>query len=204
MSRFLVPRTNWRDEYMQALDKAAQRTPVDNGLLSACKPSFSTPAKPTAAVSLLPYNTLISYFSQGAQLSDRIAVLEAENSLLRQQRAAPSSRAAAQAPAPAPDLELQRDLAEALRQKSNFETRLRAADSELETLRAQTKNDARELKDIKTEWAQFSTKTKDLEHELREKKRLLDVCTSFFHFETPSTGYSSSLSISSAKKWPHS
>ncbi|KAL5598651.1 hypothetical protein BROUX41_003433 [Berkeleyomyces rouxiae] len=149
MSRYLATRSDWRQDYIRALDEAAKRQPVDNGLLDAC-----------------------------ADLTNRIAVLEAENALLTRNTSNPNNTRASTSSSyatPSQDiLEIQRDLAEAMRHKNSYETRLRASEAELDQLRVQTRGDSRNLAVLKSQHAHFSTKTRDLEHELREKKRLLD------------------------------
>jgi hypothetical protein len=71
--------------------------------------------------------------------------------------------------------QLQLDLAEALRSKGQFESRLKTAEDELEKLRSRTKADSRAIGDLTREKTHLSTKLRDREHELREKKRLLEV-----------------------------
>ncbi|PHH49098.1 Autophagy protein 16 [Ceratocystis fimbriata CBS 114723] len=150
MSRYLSTRSDWRQDYICALDEAEKRQPDDHGLLDAC-----------------------------ANLADRIAVLEAENALLSRtptstSRTHTKSSSSKAAFGDQTALELQRDLTESLRKNSNYEARLRTAETELEQLRAKTRSDLQSLTQLKSEHAQSTTKTHDLKDELQEKRRLLD------------------------------
>ncbi|TQS31685.1 hypothetical protein Golomagni_08030 [Golovinomyces magnicellulatus] len=66
------------------------------------------------------------------------------------------------------------DLAEALRSKGVTETRLRSAEEELTKLRSKTKEDARSIRDLSLDRTGLTTRLKDREHELREKRKLLE------------------------------
>jgi hypothetical protein len=68
-------------------------------------------------------------------------------------------------------------LAEALRSRGVAETRLRTADDELTKLREKTKNDSRALRRLESECASLTTRLRDREHELREKRKLVEVST---------------------------
>lgn len=113
-------------------------------------------------------------------MADRISSLEAEKSALEAQVASSgpmsspgqSSEASKDAPGVA---QLRLDLAEALRSKGVAESRLRIADEELTKLREKTKNDTSSLKRLEAECASLTTRLRDREHELREKRKLVEV-----------------------------
>lgn len=62
-----------------------------------------------------------------------------------------------------------------MRSKGVAEGRLRTAEEELDRLRVKTKDDARNLKRFEVERASLTTRLKDREHELREKRKLVEV-----------------------------
>lgn len=118
-------------------------------------------------------------------MADRISALEAERSSLEAQLAPPKpppsgSKKPAQDASPsssndAGTAQLRHDLAEALRSKGTTEARLRAAEEELTKLRSRGKEDARSVRDLTADRATLTTRLKDREYELREKRKLLEV-----------------------------
>lgn len=139
-------------------------------------------------------------------MADRISVLEAEKAALKSLAAAaaassstssssnarlgtdvavPASNQAAlpAAAATATDdaiiAQLRLDLAESLRSKGVAESRLRATEEDLSKLRSKTKDDARSIRDLGSQHTVLSTRLKDREHELREKRKLLEVSRSW-------------------------
>ncbi|OAA79801.1 Autophagy-related protein 16 [Akanthomyces lecanii RCEF 1005] len=119
-----------------------------------------------------------------SQMADRISALEAERSSLEAQLAPPKpppsgSKKPAQDASPsssndAGTAQLRHDLAEALRSKGTTEARLRAAEEELTKLRSRGKEDARSVRDLTADRATLTTRLKDREYELREKRKLLE------------------------------
>jgi hypothetical protein len=121
-------------------------------------------------------------------MADRIAALHAEiesihASVPRQQPTPATSSRQKSSKAPIePPLEedaviaqLRLDLAEALRSKGVAETRLRTAEEELDKLRAKTRSDSKSLRNLESEKGSLTRKLKDRDHELREKRKLLEV-----------------------------
>ncbi|KAG6268362.1 autophagy protein 16, interacts with Atg12p-Atg5p [Claviceps purpurea] len=142
--------SSWRDEYLTSLKDAELQSPVNQELIQTC-----------------------------SQMADRISALEASNAALEARASkAPKSKASKSGALPITDdpaiAQLRLDLAESLRSKGVTEGRLRAAEEELSKLRTKTKNDARSLKALSTERALLTTRLKDREHELREKRKLLE------------------------------
>ncbi|KAM3542232.1 hypothetical protein ARSEF1564_004824 [Beauveria bassiana] len=121
-------------------------------------------------------------------MADRISALEAERASLQARILPPPSSSSssitgkltpdAAAPRPSQDdattTQLRHDLAEALRAKGATETRLRAAEEELAKLRVKTKEDARSVRDLTSERTALTTRLKDREYELREKRKLVE------------------------------
>ncbi|KAH8720224.1 Autophagy-related protein 16 [Beauveria bassiana] len=150
--------SNWREEYLVSLKESEINNPVNMELVQTC-----------------------------SQMADRISALEAERASL-QARKLPSSSSSssitgkltpdAAAPRPGQDdattTQLRHDLAEALRAKGATETRLRAAEEELAKLRVKTKEDARSVRDLTSERTALTTRLKDREYELREKRKLVE------------------------------
>ena len=62
-----------------------------------------------------------------------------------------------------------------MRSKGTTEARLRAAEEELTKLRSRNKEDARSVRDLTADRATLTTRLKDREYELREKRKLLEV-----------------------------
>lgn len=109
---------------------------------------------------------------------DRIAALEAEKAALETHivssppvKNAPSTTS----PNDPGVAQLRLDLAEALRSKGVTEARLRASDEELNRLKTKSKEDAHSIKTLSSERTMLITRLKDREHELREKRKLLEV-----------------------------
>ncbi|KAM3456864.1 hypothetical protein MY3296_001522 [Beauveria thailandica] len=153
--------SNWREEYLVSLKESEMNSPVNMELVQTC-----------------------------SQMADRISALEAERASLQARPLAPPSSSSsssttgkppppdAAAPRPGHDdattTQLRHDLAEALRAKGATETRLRAAEEELAKLRVKTKEDARSLRDLTSERTALTTRLKDREYELREKRKLVE------------------------------
>ncbi|CCE32488.1 autophagy protein 16, interacts with Atg12p-Atg5p [Claviceps aff. purpurea] len=142
--------SSWRDEYLTSLKDAELQSPVNQELIQTC-----------------------------SQMADRISALEASNAALEARASkAPKAKASKSGALPITDdpaiAQLRLDLAESLRSKGVTEGRLRAAEEELSKLRTKTKDDARSVKALSTERALLTTRLKDREHELREKRKLLE------------------------------
>ncbi|KAJ3476693.1 hypothetical protein NLG97_g9041 [Lecanicillium saksenae] len=142
---------SWREEYLTSLKGSEMNNPVNMELVQTC-----------------------------SQMADRISALEAERSSLEAQLAAgaPSSGKPVQDASSAGNdpgsTQLRHDLAEALRSKGTTEVRLRAAEEELTKLRSKTKEDSRSIRDLTSERTTLTTRLKDREYELREKRKLLE------------------------------
>ncbi|KHN97609.1 Autophagy-related protein 16 [Metarhizium album ARSEF 1941] len=145
--------SNWKNEYLLSLKDVELQTPVNMDLVQTC-----------------------------SQMADRISALEAEKAALELHasnvnvgRPALGSKAG---DAPATDdpgvAQLRVDLAESLRSKGVAETRLRTAEEELAKLRNKLKDDARSIRDLTAERLVLTTRLKDREHEIREKRKLLE------------------------------
>ncbi|KAG6274075.1 autophagy protein 16, interacts with Atg12p-Atg5p [Claviceps purpurea] len=142
--------SSWRDEYLTSLKDAELQSPVNQELIQTC-----------------------------SQMADRISALEASNAALEARASkTPKAKASKSGALPTTDdpaiAQLRLDLAESLRSKGVTEGRLRAAEEELSKLRTKTKDDARSVKALSTERALLTTRLKDREHELREKRKLLE------------------------------
>ncbi|KAG6103094.1 autophagy protein 16, interacts with Atg12p-Atg5p [Claviceps sp. LM219 group G6] len=142
--------SSWRDEYLTSLKDAELQSPVNQELIQTC-----------------------------SQMADRISALEASNAALEARASkAPKVKASKSGALPTTDdpaiAQLRLDLAESLRSKGVTEGRLRTAEEELTKLRTKTKDDARSVKALSTERALLTTRLKDREHELREKRKLLE------------------------------
>ncbi|KAI8666575.1 hypothetical protein NCS57_00882900 [Fusarium keratoplasticum] len=140
---------SWRDQYLSSLKDAELSNPVNMELVQTC-----------------------------SQMADRISALEAEKTGLeslisssgkptKQQPIEPSSNDPGVA-------QLKQDLAEALRSKGVTESRLRTAEEELTKLRSKTKSDSRSIRDLTADKTHLTTRLKDREYELREKRKLIE------------------------------
>ncbi|PFH57007.1 hypothetical protein XA68_15648 [Ophiocordyceps unilateralis] len=125
-----------------------------------------------------------------SQMADYISALEADKAALESRASkspVPGSRTSKAstprpqtsdaAPLPSEDptiAQLRLDLAETLRSKGVADTRLRIAEAELGKLRSQTKEDARAIKELAADRTALTLRVKDREHELREKRKLLE------------------------------
>ncbi|KND89061.1 Autophagy protein 16 [Tolypocladium ophioglossoides CBS 100239] len=144
---------NWREEYVSSLKDVELKNPVNMELVQAC-----------------------------SQMADRISALEAEKAALESHVSSAStvSNSKARPSGPASDdpaaAQLRVDLAESLRSKGVTEARLRAAEDELARLRTKAKEDGRAIRDLASDRTALTTRLKDREHELREKRKLLEAC----------------------------
>ncbi|KAK0646063.1 autophagy-related protein 16 [Cercophora newfieldiana] len=153
----------WREEFLASIFEAEQQHPVDHELITAC-----------------------------SQLADRVSTLEAEKiALVIQHQAAPSStpgrstsrdgksKDSSRSEHSDPNSEtplvarLRLELAEALRARGQFQTRLQMAEDELTRLRTKTSSDGKSLRDLNTERKVLARKLKDREEELRAKNKLV-------------------------------
>ncbi|KAG5959068.1 autophagy protein 16, interacts with Atg12p-Atg5p [Claviceps cyperi] len=142
--------SSWINEYLTSLKDAELQSPVNQELIQTC-----------------------------SQMADRISALEASNAALEARVSkAPKAKSSKSGALPTTDdpvvAQLRLDLAESLRSKGVTEGRLRAAEEELSKLRTKTKDDARSVKALGTERALLTTRLEDREHELREKRKLLE------------------------------
>ncbi|KAK4177455.1 autophagy-related protein 16 [Triangularia setosa] len=146
---------DWRTEYIIEIRDAEKQHPVSRELIAAY-----------------------------SQLCDRLSSLEAEKAALQAQLQQQSS---SQPPSPlksspkdtppsddTPTItRLRLDLAEALRSKSQFQSRLQKSDDELARLRAKTTADVKALQDLTSQHRTLSRKLRDREEELRVKNKLV-------------------------------
>lgn len=111
-------------------------------------------------------------------MADRISALEAERASL-ESALATSGKSTTKSIEPTTDhpgvAQLRLDLAEALRSKGVAETRLRTSEEELIKLRSRTKGDSKSIRDLTSERTMITTRLKDREYELREKRKLIEV-----------------------------
>lgn len=113
-------------------------------------------------------------------MADRISALEAEKASLESHISKSSApKSSARPVEPSSDdpgtAQLRLDLAEALRSKGVTEKRLRTAEEELIKLRSKTKSDTRAIRELTAERNSLITRVNDREHELREKRKLVEV-----------------------------
>lgn len=106
-----------------------------------------------------------------------MAAFQAENELLRSSpgTAAPTKERRDDPDTGTPDAQLRVDLAEALRSQGKFQSRLKAAEEELESLRTKTRNDARSIRSLTGERNALQIKVRDRDEELRGKSKLVEV-----------------------------
>ncbi|KAK6207887.1 autophagy protein 16 [Colletotrichum tabaci] len=148
--------SDWRSEYLASIREQEKNNPVNLEIVQLC-----------------------------SQLSDRVAALEAEKEVLRSKitpddrkpSEKPNTTAAAVSIDPSSDpnvAQLQLQLAEALRSNGTLKDRAKAAEDELQALRIKTKEDARKMRSLAAESTALTTKLRDREHELREKRKLVE------------------------------
>ncbi|KAI1743636.1 autophagy-related protein 16 [Xylaria scruposa] len=152
---------HWRDDYLASLQEAERNNPVNKDLVEAC-----------------------------SQLADRVAALEAEKAAWVVGSSTSSSAKAAAAPSKQPPsssaadptttsssegvvAQLRLDLAEAIRGRGQAQSRLKAAEAELTSLRSKNKVDSKRIGDLTTERNALTTKVRDLNEELEKKRKFL-------------------------------
>lgn len=111
-------------------------------------------------------------------MADRISALEAEKNGL-EALVANSGKTSTQPTELSTNdpvvAQLKQDLAEALRSKGVTEKRLRASEEELMQLRSKHKIDTKSIRDLTADRSSLTTRLKDREYELREKRKLIEV-----------------------------
>ena len=135
----------------------------------------------------------INPLNPGSQMGDRISALEAEKAALEalasNSRVSTIQKQTRAEPHGAPDdvgtAQLRLELTEAIRSRGVSDMRLRSAEEELSKLRAKTQGDSKTLRALETERATLTTKLKDREHELREKRKLLEVLKLYSGLQRP-------------------
>ncbi|KAI0437172.1 autophagy-related protein 16 [Xylaria telfairii] len=144
---------HWRDDYLASLQEAERNNPVNKDLVEAC-----------------------------SQLADRIAALEAEkaawtaDSSSTKPSKTPSSTSVVDPTTSSSEgavAQLRLDLAEALRGRGQAQTRLKAAEVELTSLRTKNKVESRRVVDLTTERNALTARVRDLNEELEEKRKFL-------------------------------
>ncbi|KFA52902.1 hypothetical protein S40293_00889 [Stachybotrys chartarum IBT 40293] len=141
---------NWRDEYLSSFKDAELQNPVNLDLVQIC-----------------------------SQMADRISALEAEKAVLeghvsRASKAKTSSGSVDASKQDAALAPVRLELAEAIRAKGVAEARLRTAEDELDKLRTRTKGDSKSMRELNSEVNSLTRRLKDQDHELREKRKLLE------------------------------
>ncbi|KAI1421693.1 autophagy-related protein 16 [Xylaria sp. FL1777] len=145
---------HWRDDYLASLQEAELNNPVNKELVEAC-----------------------------SQLADRVAALEAEKAAWAASSPAVGNKAASSKPpstseadstaSPEGTAQLRLDLAEALRGRGQAQTRLKAAEAELTTLRSKNRVDTKRIGDLTSERNALMARVRDLNEELDKKKKFL-------------------------------
>ncbi|KAK7453047.1 autophagy protein 16 [Colletotrichum acutatum] len=158
---------DWRSEYLTSIREQEKNNPVNLEIVQLC-----------------------------SQLSDHVAALEAENQVLKSKTAPekkskpnttssseksnstiPPSSTSETTNSSSSDptiAQLQLQLAEALRSNGTLKDRAKQAEDEAQTLRTKHKDDARKVRILTVENAALTTKLRDREHELREKRKLVE------------------------------
>lgn len=112
-------------------------------------------------------------------MADRISALEAEKNGL-ETLVTTNGKTAARPTEPSTNdpavAQLKQDLAEALRSKGVAEKRLRSSEEELLQLRSKHKTNTRSIRDLTADKNSLTTRLKDREYELREKRKFIEVC----------------------------
>ncbi|CAJ0540509.1 Ff.00g075860.m01.CDS01 [Fusarium sp. VM40] len=110
-------------------------------------------------------------------MADRISALEAEKNGL-EALVANSGKTSTQPTEPSNNdpvvAQLKQDLAEALRSKGVTEKRLRTSEEELMQSRSKHKIDTKSIRDLTADRSGLTTRLKDREYELREKRKLIE------------------------------
>ncbi|KAK1657402.1 autophagy protein 16 [Colletotrichum godetiae] len=138
---------DWRSEYLASIREQEKNNPVNLEIVQLC-----------------------------SQLSDHVAALEAENQVLKS-KTAPEKKGKTTASENSSDptiVQLQLQLAEALRSNGTLKDRAKQAEDEAQTLRSEHKEDARKVRSLTVENTALTTKLRDREHELREKRKLVE------------------------------
>ncbi|OHF03665.1 autophagy protein 16 [Colletotrichum orchidophilum] len=152
---------DWRSEYLASIREQEKNNPVNLEIVQLC-----------------------------SQLSDHVAALEAENQVLKSKTAPekkskntsseksssiPPSSSTTETTSSDPSIaQLQLQLAEALRSNGTLKDRAKLAEDEAQTLRTKNKEDARKVRSLTAENTALTTKLRDREHELREKRKLVE------------------------------
>ncbi|KAE9569766.1 Autophagy-related protein 16 [Colletotrichum fructicola] len=146
---------DWRTEYLASFREQEKNNPVNLEIVQLC-----------------------------SQLSDRIAALEAEKELLKSKvapKASTTSSTGKEAPQQIDTIssdptvtQLQLNLAEALRSNGTLQSRAKTAEDEAQTLRRKNRENTKQIKQLSAEKTALATKLQDREHELREKRKLVE------------------------------
>ncbi|WYZ39920.1 hypothetical protein EsH8_IV_000261 [Colletotrichum jinshuiense] len=143
---------DWRSEYLASIREQEKNSPVNLEIIQLC-----------------------------SQLSDRVAALEAEKEVLKSKiapdKSAPdrSSTKTTAEPSSDPSIaQLQFQLAEALRSNGTLRDRAKVAEDEVQALRVKSKEDSKKVRDLAADKTSLTTKLRDREHELREKRKLVE------------------------------
>ncbi|KAH0435104.1 autophagy protein 16 [Colletotrichum camelliae] len=172
---------DWRTEYLASFREQEKNNPVNLEIVQLCTspPSSSLEGPPSVLALTMPSLP----FPPGSQLSDRIAALEAEKELLKSKLAPNTTNPSAGKEAPQqidtissdPTVtQLQLNLAEALRSNGTLQNRAKTAEDEAQTLRRKNRENTKQIKQLSAEKTALATKLQDREHELREKRKLVE------------------------------
>ncbi|GAP89178.2 putative autophagy protein 16 [Rosellinia necatrix] len=158
----------WRDDYLASLQEAERNNPANKDLVEAC----SQLADRVAALEAEKAAWALSSPASPAKATAPVAVLSKPPFAPAADPATPSSLPSSSLP-PDGAAQLRLDLAEALRGRSQAQTRLRAAEAELATLRSKNRVDGKRIGDITAERNALIARVRDLNEELEKKKKFL-------------------------------
>jgi len=163
--------SGWREQYLASVQELQRNSPANAVLVETC-------GNPAAGPDVHANRSC----RPGSQLQDRVAALLAERETL-----VPPPNAADQADAAGKDAagkdtaddpqqaRLRLELAETLRSQGQLQTRLKAAEDELETLRGRSRGDTKAIRVLTGERNALVTKVRDRDEELRGKSKLVEV-----------------------------
>lgn len=157
----------WRSEYLDALKERSKIEQKDRHLIDA-------------------YTCLADRFSSLSATADNSPPITSTST--------PIPPSSSPNPSSSNNPQLRADLAEALRAKGHFETRIRAAETELEKLRSKAKKDARKIEELTGERNELLVRVRDRDEELKGKGKLIE------HVQDEMVSLNLQLNMSEQKK----
>ncbi|KAK2756919.1 autophagy protein 16 [Colletotrichum kahawae] len=151
-----------RTEYLASFREQEKNNPVNLEIVQLCTSPPSSSLEGPPSVLALTMSPLPSHHAPNYPTASQPS---------KPKRSSSNPKSPPRTP-PRPQLQL--NLAEALRSNGTLQNRAKTAEDEAQTLRRKNRENTKQIKQLSAEKTALATKLQDREHELREKRKLVE------------------------------